>query len=197
MYEFRNFEVLINLKEKQMKKLFVVCSALLALATISCKKSASTPSIPSDLPRTNVPAALTGNWMHGAFSLTEYWSTDPSTYLGNALEIAFAFTFNSDGTYVQYFTASSVINGVTTYHQSVTHGTVEVDETTKTIVTHPAYSHYRRTSDGSVEEDRDMRQDELGDDNYDYETGNEPNGSAALYLTPHGTEDTLTFLKQQ
>ena len=180
-----------------MKRLFVLCSAIIAFTTMSCEKSNSAPGVPSDMPRSDVPPELHGNWMHGEFSLTEYWSTDPSTYLGNALEFAFAFTFNSDGTYVQYFTSSSVMNGVTTYHQSVTHGTVEVDEATKTIKTHPSSSHYKRTSNGIVEEDRDMRQDELNFNTYRYTTGNESNGTSALYLTLEGTAEPLTFLKQE
>ena len=179
-----------------MKTLFVMGVAFIAFATMSCKKSETTPRIPADMPRTDVPAALQGSWLHGEFSLTEYWSTDPSTYLGNGLEFAFAFTFKNDGTYVQYFTSSSVMNGVTTYHQSVTYGTVEIDEATKTIKTHPSSSHYKRTTNGTIQEDRDMRLDELHLSTYEYTTGNEPNGTSALYLTLENTTEPFTFLKQ-
>ena len=179
-----------------MKRLLVLGSAVVALS-MSCNKSGSTPVIPSDLPRTDVPTELRGNWMHGEFSLTEYWGIDPSTYLGNALEFAFAFTFNSDGTYVQYFTSSSVMNGVTTYHQSVTHGTVEIEEATKTIKTHPASAHYKKTSNGRTLEDRDLLKEELSLSTYNYTTGAEPNGTRALYLTLKGTNEPLTFLKKE
>jgi len=179
-----------------MKKLFVLCTAVIALI-MSCNKSGSAPAIPSDMPRTDIPAELRATWMHGEFSLTEYWTTDPSTYLGPAYQVAFAFTFKSDGTYVQYFTWSSVMNGVTTYHQSVTHGTAEVDETTKTIKTHAASAHYKRTSGGINQEDRDLLQEELNSGTYNYTTGIEPNGTSALYITLKGTTEPLTFLKKE
>ena len=136
--------------------------------------------------------------MHGNFSLTEYWSQDPSEYLGNGLELAFAFTFNADGTYTQYFTSSAVTAGVVTYQQSVSKGTVEVKSASQTIITHVTQAHYKRTSNGNVAEERDLDKDELsGPTQYTYVKGTEPNGAEALYLTLEGTTEPLTFLKLQ
>ena len=178
-----------------MKKTILLLAIVVA-ATTACSKSSSKPGNP-DGPKTNVPAELTGNWMNGNFSMTEYWSQDPSEYLGNGLEFAFAFTFNANGTYTQYFTASSVTNGIVTYQQSVTQGTMEVNSTTKTIITHASKSHYKRTTNGHVVEERDMTKSELGGaDSYTYTTGKEQSGTDALYLTLEGTTDPLTFLKQ-
>ena len=118
-----------------MKKSILLLAVVIATATMACSKSSSKPG-GEDGPKTNVPAELTGNWMYGNFSMTEYWSQDPSEYLGNGLEFAFAFTFNANGTYTQYFTGSSVMGGVVTYQQSVTQGTMEVNTATKTIITH-------------------------------------------------------------
>jgi len=179
-----------------MKKLISLITLVMATATIACSKSSSKPGNPGT-PQTNVPAALKGDWMHGDFSMTEYWSQDPDEYLGNGLEFAFAFTFNADGTYTQYFTSSSVMNGVTIYQQSVTKGTVEVNETSKTIITHPTKAHYKRTSNGQVVEERDLENNEMNDaTTYSYATGVEPNGTGTLYLKLAGTNEPLAFLKK-
>jgi hypothetical protein len=144
-----------------------------------------------------VPAELQGGWMYGNFSMTEYWSTSPATYLGNALTFAIAFKFNPDGTYEQYFTSSSVMGGINTYHQSVTKGKVKIDSAAKTIITYPAASHYKRTRMGKVEEDRDMLPKEIsGASTYVYKPGKEPSGTKAIYLTLQGTNNPLTFLKK-
>jgi hypothetical protein len=179
-----------------MKKLILLIAVAIATTTIACSKSESKPDIP-DGPKTSVPEELTGTWMYGNFSTTEYWSQDPTEYLGNGLEMAFAFTFNSNGTYTQYFTSSSVLSGVVTYQQSVTQGTVEVNTTSKTIITHPSKTHYKRTSNGQVVEERDLSKDEVsGNTTYAYTTGTESNGTEALYLTLSGTPEPVTFLKQ-
>lgn len=178
-----------------MKKLTLLLAVVIATATMACSKSSSKPG-GEDGPKTNVPAELTGNWMYGNFSMTEYWSQDPSEYLGNGLEFVFAFTFNPNGTYTQYFTSGSAIGGVVTYQQSVTQGTMEVNTATKTFITHPSKAHYKRTVNSQVAEERDLGKSELNGGNFIYATGNEINGTDALYLTLEGTNDPLTFLKQ-
>src|SRR3954469_121440 len=115
-----------------MKKLTLFLMIALVSAMVSCSKSDS--GVPST-PRTDVPEEIRGNWMFGNFSMTEYWSQDPSEYLGQGIEMAFAFTFNADGTFTQYFTAGTVMNGVQTFQQSVSKGTVEADPAGKAIKT--------------------------------------------------------------
>jgi len=177
-----------------MKKLTLLLMIALISAMVSCSKSGS--DVP-DTPRTDVPSELRGNWMFGSFSMTEYWSQDPSEYLGPGVEIAFAFTFNADGTFTAYFTAGTVMNGVQTYQQSVSKGTVEVDAANKVIKTHTSQVHYRRTVGGQVAEDRDMGKNEYDpNDSYTYTTGVEPGGTDALYLTLEGTSEPLTFLRK-
>lgn len=167
----------------------------------ACEKNGPSPDntdqLPNDLPRTTVPASLQGNWMYGNFSMTEYWSQNPSDYLGNALEFAIAFQFNANGTYVQYFTASSVVSGIRTYQQSVTKGTVEVDAVTKTIKTHPFSAHYKRTRSGQTVEERDLAKSELtGITTYVYSTATEPNGTKAILMQIQGTNNPLAFIKR-
>ena len=179
-----------------MKKLILLLTIAIATLPIACCKTSSTPGTPNT-PRTSVPEELKGNWMYGNFSMTEYWSQDPEDYLGNGLEFAFAFTFKADGSYTQYFTSSSVTASIVTYQQSVTEGTVEVNEASKTIITHPAKAHYKRTSNGQVVEERDLDHDEVNDaTTYTYNTGKESNSTDALYLTLSGTAQPLTFLKK-
>lgn len=167
---------------------------LLTVALVSCEKEAG--DIPGNMPRTTVPAALRGSWMHGQFSMTEYWSQNPSSYLGNAFSIAMAFRFYENGTYEQYFTASVTGGGGNTFQQSVTRGTVEIDPLNRTITTHPYQSHYKRTRGEMVEEERDMRGSELNGATYTYYTGTEPNGTKAVHLKLQGTNEALTFLSK-
>src|SRR5215210_2386387 len=98
-----------------MKKIFFFMIVAVIFATTACEKSVDDTLAPPDSPRTDVPGELATNWMYGYFSLTEYWSQNPATYMGNGLEYAFAFTFNADGTYTKYFTANSIMGGVRTY----------------------------------------------------------------------------------
>src|SRR5215218_9039722 len=110
-----------------MRNAFLATAIVALFALTACEKDVK-DEIPDNLPRTQVGTDLQALWMFGYFSTTEYWSTDPSTYLGNALEFAIAFQFNADGSYTHYFTSSSVQSGSKVYQQSVTKGTIEVDE---------------------------------------------------------------------
>lgn len=181
-----------------MKKTLLLLAVTATLSIVSCKKSNSGGGeVPSNLPRTSVPAELQGSWMYGNFSMTEYWNQSPGDYLGNALQFAFAFKFDADGNCEQYFTSSSVTGSVTTYQQSVTKGTVEIDTVNKTIKTNPFKAHYKRTKNGQTLEERDLTNAELsGATVYKYTIGTEPSGTKALYLTLSGTNDALTFLKK-
>jgi hypothetical protein len=179
-----------------MKKLLLLLSVTTMLASTACKKSVEEPGISPNSPRTEVPAELQSNWMYGNFSLTEYWNQDPDEYLGRGFEVAFAFTFNADGTYTEYFTSSTVMSGVKTYHQSVSKGTVEVDRENKTIKTHPNTSHYRRTQNGNVVQEIDYPKEDLHSSTYSYTTGVETSGTKVLYLTLEGSEGPLTFLQK-
>ena len=184
-----------------MKK-FCLTVLVLSIATLgfSQKKAKSifkTPIV-TTAAKTTIPAEIQGTWMYGNFSTTEYWSTTPRTYLGNALTFAIAFKFRADGTYEHYFTSSSVLGGWTIYHQSVTNGTFTIDAATNSITTIPLSSHYKRTKMGMTEEDRDMKPSELSKSTtYTYKKGTEPNGTEAVYLTLQGTTSSLTFLKKQ
>lgn len=181
-----------------MKKIILSTTVVLITFLSACQKNNHDSKIGyGNLPKTNVPASLQGNWMYGNFSMTEYWNQNPGDYLGNALQYAIAFKFNADGSYEQYFSSCSVTGGVATYQQSVTKGTVEIDVVTNKIITHAYSAHYKRTKNGQTLEERDMAQVELnGSTKYTYENGQEPNGTNAIYLLMQGTNSPLTFLQK-
>ena len=183
-----------------MKNIILATAMMLSAFAMACEKDDKNISEPDSIecpgnPRANVSASLQGKWMYGNFSMTEYWSTNPSTYLGNALQFAIAFKFNANGTYEQYFTSSSVIGGITTYQQSVTKGTVVIDEVNKTIKTYACSAHYKRTRNGQTIEERDLAKSELtAITNYTYNSGVEGNGTRVIHLTLGGTGNPLSFL---
>lgn len=184
-----------------MKKL-ILSAAVVSIALFgSCQKDKKTAATAAaacpENPRTSISAALQGGWVYGYFSMTEYWSQNPSDYIGNGFEFAIAFKFNADGTYEQYFTSSSVSLGVRTYQQSVTKGTAVLDETTKTIKTYACSAHYKRTRNNQTVEERDLAKSEITTlTTYTYTASTEPNGTKALNLTLQNTTSPLKFLQK-
>ncbi len=183
-----------------MKKMILIAVILSTAMFGACQKNKTTTAkviaCPEN-PRTAVATSLQGNWMYGNFSMTEYWNQNPGDYLGNAIQFAIAFKFNADGTYEQYFTSSTVNLGITTYNQSVTKGTVVLDEAAKTIQTYSCTAHYKRTKNGQTMEERDLAKNEITPlTTYKYTTGTEAGGVKAIYLTLDGTADPLTFLQK-
>ena len=182
-----------------MNKIILLAAVTLSSLFASCQKDSGKNNSNGygNGPRTEVPAGIQGNWMYGNFSMTEYWSQNPADYLGNAVQFAIAFKFNADGTYEQYFTSSTVSGTVVTYQQSVTKGTVEVDENKKTITTHANAAHYKRMQNGQLQEERDLAKSELtATTNYSYTSGTESNGVKAIYLKLNGTGNMVTFLQK-
>lgn len=178
-----------------MKKIILLFTLAATFASTACEKE-SLPS-PNPGPHTTVPAELKGAWMYGNFSMTEYWTTNPNTYLGPAVQFAVAFQLEENGSYTHYFTSSTVTGTVVTYQQSVTKGTLEIDPASKTVKMHAATAHYKRTRSNQVLEERDLTKEEITAlTTYKYTTGTEPSGTKALYLTLNGTTSPLTFLKK-
>lgn len=183
-----------------MKSIIFSAALLLATSLSSCEKDKEQKDdtvICTGNPRTDVSAHLQGSWMYGYFSMTEYWNQNPVEYIGNGFQYAIAFKFNANGTYEQYFTSSSVVGSTVTYQQSVTKGTVVIDEANGTIRTYACSAHYKRTRGGQTLEERDLAQSELtSTTEYSFTTGTEPNGTEAIYLQLQGTSSPLTFLQK-
>lgn len=180
-----------------MNKILILTTIVLSSLFANCQKDKAAGDPYGNGPRTNVGAALQGNWMYGQFSMTEYWSQNPAEYIGNAFELAIAFRFQANGTYEQYFTSRTVAGTQTTYHQSVSKGTVEIDEAAGILTTHANTAHYKRTTNGKTVEDRDLRKEELTvTSRYAYTTGTEANGTKAIYLQLNGTGNVIPFLQK-
>lgn len=185
-----------------MKKFFlsaaIVCTTLLCACQKDKKDTvAAGLAACGENPRTPFSDAVKGNWMYGQFSMTEYWSQNPSEYIGNGFEMAIAFKFNTDGSYEQYFTSATVNGGVRTYQQSVTKGTAVLDEATQTIKTYACSAHYKRTRNGQTAEERDLAKNELTAlTTYSYTLSTESNGTKAISLTLLGTTVPYKFLQK-
>lgn len=178
-----------------MSKLFIFPAVFFSLLLGACEKD-KTDSY-GDGPKTTVSESFQGMWMYGSFSTTEYWSQNPADYLGNAFELAIAFKFNANGTYEQYFTSRTVTSGISTYHQSLSRGTVEINEASKTIVTHAATAHYKQTKNNQTIQDRDLDKSEItATTTYTYELDTAPNGTKMIKLKLNGTGNALEFLKK-
>lgn len=177
--------------------MFLTLIALSALLGSCEKEEIIENDVYGNGPRTSVSGSIQGNWMYGNFSMTEYWGQNPADYIGNAFEMAIAFTLNNNGTYDHYFTSKTVSGGVTTYHQSVTKGTIVVNEALKTITTYAKSAHYKQTKNGTTTENRDLSESEITKTTmYTYELRTEANGTQALYLKLNGTGNALQFLKK-
>lgn len=181
-----------------MRKIILLLAITSSAFVGACKKEKANGSDEyGNGPRTDIPASLQGNWMHGSFSMTEYWSQNPADYLGNALELAMAFHFHANGNYEQYFTFRTVSGGVTSYHQSVTKGTAVLNETNKTIITYAQKARYKQTRNGTTIENRDLSENEITKTTmYTYELKTELNGTKAVYLKLNGTGSPLQFLQK-
>lgn len=182
-----------------MNKILLLVAALAASHFSACQKSKSSGNygMYGNGPRTNVPAQLRGNWMYGQFSMTEYWAQNPADYIGNAFQFAIAFRFNSDGTYEQYFTSSTVSGSMVYYLQSVTKGTVEVDEANSRIITHAHSAYYKKSRNGQTLEERSLDKSEItATSRYTYELRTESNGTKAVYLKLDNTESPIQFLQK-
>lgn len=181
-----------------MRNIILITLCTIAAIMGSCEKDNTTGTDAyGDAPRASTPAALQGNWMYGSFSMTEYWSQNPADYIGNAFELAVAFRFNSNGTYDHYFTSKTVAGGIATYHQSLTKGTLVINENDKTITTYAKSAHYKQTKNGATTEDRDLLEREITKIiKYAYELRTESNGTKAVYLKLNGTGNALQFLQK-
>lgn len=178
---------------------FLLLPLLVIAALMGSYEKDETPEkdVYANIPRTNVPGSLKGNWMYGNFSMNEYWGQNPADYIGNAFEMAIAFKFNANGTYDHYFTSKTVSGGVSTYHQSVTRGTIEVNEVLKTITTYAKTARYKQTKNGAITENRNLSENEVTKTTiYTYDLRTEPNATQAIYLKLNGTGNALQFLKK-
>jgi hypothetical protein len=120
-----------------MKKVLLVVMSLVILA--SCKKDKDNDPSPA-VNYGNVTPEAVGKWLHGTFSMTEFWGYDGS-YHGNAFSQSVAFTFNADGTYEMFYTGQTNYYGCTQDGFSNFKGYVVFTDSSFTV--HPQSGRFR------------------------------------------------------
>ena len=120
-----------------MKK--AIFSFLIIASFASCKEDPITNVDPNN-PNGHVVSEAVGQWLHGNFSMTEYWAYDGS-YVGNAFEQSVAFDFNADGSYEQYYAAQTNDWGCSTQAFSYSKGTVVFTDSSFTV--YPTEGNFR------------------------------------------------------
>lgn len=183
-----------------MKKFLVVLfigGAWFAGACAKIQSPADAADIPSHLPRTSLPLPLSQNWVSGQLPVNDYWGQDPATYLVNGVEEAIAFRFRSNGTYEQYLSTASELNGIRAFRQSVTRGTVVLNHGAHSIRLYPFTCHIRRcTADNEVLEERDLPEEELSvSPTYYFTLSSGPMAGIALSLKAVNTGRLITLFR--
>ena len=84
-------------KTNQMSK-FLLLLSMVSLMAISCEKE-NEPDVPGDTPRTEVPGAIVGTWVHGSIDFELWENYRQGYYAGrNATPSREAMIFEQDGT---------------------------------------------------------------------------------------------------
>jgi hypothetical protein len=129
-----------------MKKIILVAMSLIVLA--SCSKDKDVVPVPNPNNNDNngnsnpgnVPQEAVGKWLHGTFSMSEYWGYD-GTYYGNPFSQSVAFYFMSNGNYEMYYTGQTNDYGCTTDAFSYYKGYVNFTDSSFTV--HPQEGNFR------------------------------------------------------
>lgn len=133
---------------------------VIAVAMAGCKKDKDkSSSVACDLPFTDVPVEMIGNWANGYNSSTQIVDTYNGQYLGNAWQSGKYFSFSEDGKYAEFYYMAN--SGLTSSTATKAIGTVEFDEEDGSFIFHACRAHYRGWQNGTMTVDRDATQEEL------------------------------------
>ena len=160
-----------------MKKcLFFLFIPLLLLA--ACSKDKDEPVTP----RTEVPSEITGKWLRGNFSMTEFWKYDGS-YVGNAYTSSQAFSFTKDGHYEFFLIVNTTDYGCQTQSFTYQKGTVTFNEDNSFTV-YPHEGNFRGfwSCIPSKNFNRPASKSELTSKTYYYDTETDENGEDWLVI---------------
>ena len=173
-----------------MKKLLFLLLAVAALST-GCKKDADVQ------PGGHVDEQAVGKWMYGSFSMSDFWSYDGRN-LGKPFELAVVFDIKANGTYEQYFVASTRdYAGCRTEAFTYEKGRVDFNEADGSFTTTPTEGKYRGfySCIPSKNINRPMERSELKPKTYYYELKTGSNRQTNLVVRfERGSENTSTFL---
>jgi hypothetical protein len=90
-----------------------------------------------------VPPELTGKWLNGSFSMSNWWSYDGKKYIGNPYSRSVAFNFTENGE-AEFFLVIKTHTGYCateafTYHK----GRVKFNEADQSFTVYPESGNYR------------------------------------------------------
>ena len=119
--------------------LFVIASLMLFSLAGNTREMDTTRSIRSE----KIPPELTGKWLNGTFSMSEWWSYDGKKYIGNPYTRSVAFNFSANGE-TEFFLAIKTNTGYCctegfTYHK----GIVKFNEADHSFTIYPEKGNYR------------------------------------------------------
>jgi hypothetical protein len=126
-----------------MKSIFLLSFCMAAVIAVACSKKGNDDVVVPNTPRSEVPDELTGKWLNGTFSMSNWWSYDGKNYLGNPYSRSTAFTFlkNGDAEFFQViktFNGSCATEGFTYFK-----GTVKLDAVNHSLTFYPQKGNYR------------------------------------------------------
>ncbi|GAO43488.1 hypothetical protein [Flavihumibacter petaseus] len=132
------------------------------LMVVACSKSSDDEVVIPDTPRSEVPEALTGKWLNGTFSMSN-WYTYDGQYAGNPFSSSRAFQFSRNGD-AEFFQVIVSNDGACT-RQAFTEfkGTVQFDATTQSFTFYPRQGRFRGfySCNSGSNFDRSATRDEL------------------------------------
>ena len=142
-----------------MKTSFFSACILLLATTLSYTSSSAqgAKKISCNLPSTNTPAHLVGNWANGYNSSTNLVDVYTGAYVANAFQSGKYFHFDADGKNAEFY----YLANAGTYQSSATRaiGTVEfLDD--NSFIFHACKAHYKGWRNGSLFLDRDATETE-------------------------------------
>jgi hypothetical protein len=127
-----------------MKSIFMFSLCIATLITVACSKSKGDNDILiPDTPRSEVPDELTGKWLNGTFSMSNWWSYDGKNYVGNPYSRSTAFTFLKNGE-AEFFQVIKTFNGTcATEGFSYFKGTVKFNTADHSLTFYPQKGNFR------------------------------------------------------
>lgn len=140
-----------------MKKLGYVLVVLLGITAAACKKENSSPC---NLPSTQVPEDVTGNWVSGFTNFTQVIDVYNGQYLGNTWQSGKYLHLERDGKHAELYI---MFEGQGLQASTKAEGTVTFDEDAGTFQFHVCKAHYKGWSNGSMQTDRDATASEKAD----------------------------------
>jgi hypothetical protein len=141
-----------------MKKLLYLLAIAVIAAGSSCKKDSKKNGMDCDLPSTNVPTEMVGEWASGYNSMTQIVDVYNGQHLGNAWQSGKYFSFSPDGKSAElYYMANS---GLSSSSATRAVGTVTFDENDGSFTFHCCWAHYKGWQNGTKTVDRDATDQE-------------------------------------